>query len=75
MDHPVIVENISSHGARLRTSRPWPLREVLDLDDAAVGLNVRAEVVYCLPVSDTMYAIGVKFEHRVDFDIDIGHAQ
>jgi hypothetical protein len=66
MEHPVMIENISSHGARLRTSRPWMLRESVDLADSSIGLLVTAEVVYCEPLADGQFAIGVKFDRRVE---------
>jgi hypothetical protein len=67
MDNPVMIENISSHGARLRTVRPWTPHESVDLADSAIGLLVTAEVVYCEPLADGQYAIGVKFDRCIEF--------
>lgn len=66
MDNPVVIENISSYGARLRSVRPWTLRECVDLSDSAIGLHVGAEVVYCEALADGHYAIGVKFDRRIE---------
>ena len=42
-----VTENISLHGARVITGKPWPLGERLNLRSLVGNLRSRARVVYC----------------------------
>jgi hypothetical protein len=55
------TENVSPHGARVVTKRPWkPNEEPLITSDAGTPqLHVR--VVYCRPVSNGLFRIGLEF--------------
>jgi hypothetical protein len=42
-----VTENVSLHGARVVTNRPWPLNERLNVRSLVGNLRSRARVVYC----------------------------
>jgi hypothetical protein len=58
----VSIENISGHGARIRTE--WHLRphDRVIVSDLSNNIRVAAEVVYCHAARDGLFAIGVKFD-------------
>jgi hypothetical protein len=57
----VVFENISEHGARLITRRPWPAGKRVIISDALVSFRTSAEVVYCARQSSRRFAVGLKF--------------
>lgn len=54
------TENVSSHGLRVRTGRPWNRDTVLILLSSERDLWARARVVYCQALSDKTFAIGLE---------------
>lgn len=55
-----ITENVSAHGARVVTSKPWPLNEPLNLRSMLGSFRSRARVVYCEPLGVNSFAIGLQ---------------
>ena len=61
--HPAeqaLTENISAHGARVRSRNPWKPNERLNLWALPGDLRARARVVYCEPLSADNFAIGLQ---------------
>jgi hypothetical protein len=54
------TENVSSHGLRVRTERPWNRDTVLIILSSESELWARARVVYCQALSDNTFAIGLE---------------
>jgi hypothetical protein len=61
----VWIENISSHGARIRTQRAWQARDQIVLTGMLGDFRVDAEVVYCQRLGPEECAIGLKFARPV----------
>jgi hypothetical protein len=58
----IMIRNLSSHGARVISSRSWHERDHVNLSEAIGDYHLDAEVVYCEHLSDNRYAVGLKFE-------------
>lgn len=58
--HPALTENISTHGARVVSSNPWKRNERLNLWSLPGDFRARARVVYCEPLGDHSFAIGLQ---------------
>lgn len=55
-----ITENVSSHGARVVSSKPWKPNMRLDVRSRPGNLRARARVVYCEPMGTEYFAIGLQ---------------
>jgi hypothetical protein len=55
-----ITENVSARGARVVTSRPWPLNSRITVRSLLGSLRSRARVVYCEQLGTDMFAIGLE---------------
>ena len=60
------TENVSSHGMRVQTDRPWKLDTRLVVETSRGERSARARVVYCEPLSNTTFAMGLEFLARAD---------
>ena len=60
------TENISSHGMRVQTDRPWRLDTRLVVETSRGERSERARVVYCETLSNTTFAVGLEFLARAD---------
>ena len=58
---PVVIENISQHGARVVTGRPCNVNVRVIVSDLIGGIRVEARVVYCQNLLDGRCAIGLHF--------------
>ncbi len=54
-----LTENVSTHGARVVSSNPLRLNERLNLWSLPGDFRARARVVYCEPLGDHSFAIGL----------------
>lgn len=54
-----LTENVSPHGIRVVTSKPWRLNDRLDVRSFPGDFRARARVVYCEPHDPDMYAVGL----------------
>jgi len=61
----VWIENISSHGARIRSRRTWQPRDHVVLAWLPGDVQVEAKVVYCQRLGLRDCAIGLKFDQPV----------
>jgi len=62
---PVVVENISQHGARVVTGRACSVNERVIVSDLIGGIRLEARVVYCQSLLDGRCAIGLHFNASV----------
>jgi hypothetical protein len=58
--HEALTENVSAHGARVVSSNPWKLNDRLNLWSLPGDFRARARVVYCEPLGDNSFAIGLQ---------------
>ncbi len=61
--HPAeegLTENVSTHGVRVVSSNPWRRNERLNLWSLPGDFRARARVVYCEPLGQKSYAIGLQ---------------
>ena len=61
----VWIENISSHGARIRGQRAWKPQERMVLTRLPGDFQVDAKVIYCQRLGIRECAIGLKFDHPI----------
>jgi PilZ domain len=57
----IMIRNLSSHGARVISGRPWHERDHVNLSETVGDYHLDAEVVYCERLSDNRYAVGLRF--------------
>jgi hypothetical protein len=55
-----VTENVSPRGARVVTNKPWKPNDRLNLRSLLGNFRSRARVVYCVPVDDEKFAIGLQ---------------
>ena len=55
-----ITENVSARGARVLTSQPWQPNERVTVRSLLGSLRSRARVVYCQPLAEGSFAIGLE---------------
>ncbi len=65
----VVTVNVSPHGARVVTKRRWRAEEQLLLASVTSYFRLQGSVVYCQPLTNGDFCVGLKF--RVSF-IDWG---
>jgi hypothetical protein len=64
------TENISLHGLRIVTERAWEPEERVILRSYGGTVRTRARVIYCHPMSDTRYAVGLELFSAVETWVD-----
>src|SRR5271170_2280759 len=55
-----VTENVSPRGARVLTNKPWKPDDRLNVRSLGGNFRSRARVVYCVPVDDQLFAIGLQ---------------
>jgi hypothetical protein len=55
-----ITENISPRGARILTRKAWKPNERLNVRSLLGNFRSRARVVYCVPVDNDQFAVGLQ---------------
>jgi len=60
----IFTRNVSPHGARLVTKRPWQLGEKLLIAPLTGEFPQQARVVYCQPRPRGGFYLGVQFSER-----------
>ncbi|HTV80935.1 MAG TPA: PilZ domain-containing protein [Steroidobacteraceae bacterium] len=58
----IMIRNLSSHGARVISGRPWQENDHVNLSETVGNYHLDAQVVYCERLADNRYAVGLKFE-------------
>ena len=55
-----MTQNISARGARVVTKRPWSANDSLTIKSLAGDLQSEARVIYCQPLRQNTFAIGLQ---------------
>jgi|SRR5215467_11372435 len=55
------TENVSSHGIRVRTDRPWKPDTPVLIQSSQGEFWARARVVYCQKLKSQVFALGLQF--------------
>jgi hypothetical protein len=58
------TDNVSAHGARVVSSRPWQIGEVAQVTSLKDEITLSGRVAYCLMLPDNRYFIGLNFQDR-----------
>jgi hypothetical protein len=58
------TDNVSAHGARVISSRPWSTGEVAKVTSLKDEVAMRGKVVYCQKRQEGRYFIGLNFLDR-----------
>src|SRR6266566_3084197 len=58
--------NVSSHGARVLTKAPWAPNQDVSVRSVPGNLYSRAHVVYCKPLPDRSFSIGLRLLHPTE---------
>jgi hypothetical protein len=56
------IDNISAHGARVRSTYVWQLGEEAEIIPASGETPVRGEVVYCQKLDNDRFFVGIKIQ-------------
>jgi hypothetical protein len=57
------TDNLSSHGARVISRRPWQDGELAQVTPLTGEMPLRGKVVYCHKLPDERYCIGLNFQN------------
>jgi len=55
--------NVSLHGARILTKGPWAPHQDVSVRSFPSHLHSRAHVVYCKPLPDNSFSVGLELSH------------
>ena len=58
------TDNISAHGVRVVSSRPWQIGEVAQVTSLKDETTISGKVTYCVMLPDNRYLIGLNFQDR-----------
>ena len=69
-DERTYTDNISAHGARVRSTCAWRLGEETEITPVSGKTPVRGEVVYCERLDNDIFFVGIKIrESRIPWSI------
>jgi len=57
-----ITVNVSPHGARVVTKRPWRAEELRWLAPVSSEFRLQAKVIYCQALTNGHFSVGLRFE-------------
>jgi len=63
--YQAMTVNVSPHGARIITRRRWQLEERPRLASSSGELGAPAQVIYCEPLTNGHYCIGLRFPSAI----------
>jgi PilZ domain len=55
------TDNVSAHGARVLSNRPWQIGEQVQVTSFKEKTPIRGKVAHCQKVGDKRYSIGLNF--------------
>jgi len=62
----VIIKNISAHGARVISERPWTAHRPVHLAEPGGEQYLAAQIIYCERLDGDQYAVGLRFAAHPD---------
>lgn len=65
------TENVSLHGVRIVTERPWKPEDRLIVKSGQGRIQSRARVIYCHPLGPARYAVGLELFSAVATWVDV----
>ena len=68
-----VTENVSPHGARVLSKRPWQPGEESIVTPLSGEFSLIARVIYCLPGAGDRFCLGMEFPDRAVYWI--GHSR
>ena len=69
------AENLSLHGVRVLTERAWRQGERVIVKSFYGSIQSHAKVVYCRPLADGRYAVGIELRSAVGTWVDVSQSQ
>jgi hypothetical protein len=64
----VYTDNVSLHGVRVVSSRPWRTDESVHIEPVKEASSIHGQVVYCQILGDS-FRVGVKFKEPVTWSL------
>src|SRR5690242_13289781 len=61
-----LTENVSAHGARVLMDREWRPGQQVMVISPKEGLRARGQIVYCQPLAENRFAVGLELSVRVE---------
>jgi len=58
------TDNISAHGVRVVSGRPWQIGEVAQVISLKDETTISGKVTYCVMLPDNRYFVGLNFQDR-----------
>jgi hypothetical protein len=58
------TDNVSAHGARVVSRRPWQIGDVAQVTSLKDEITICGKVAYCQMLPDNRYFIGLNFKDR-----------
>lgn len=65
------TENVSLHGVRVVTVRPWKPGERVIVQSYHGSIQSLARVIYCHPLAESRYAVGLELHSAVGTWVDV----
>jgi len=65
------TENVSLHGVRAVTERAWKPGERVIVQSYHGSIRSRARVIYCHPLAESRYAVGLELHSAVGTWVDV----
>ena len=65
------TENVSLHGVRVVTERAWKSGERVIVRSYHGSIQSRARVIYCYPLAEARYAVGLELRSAVGTWMDV----
>jgi hypothetical protein len=69
------TENVSLHGVRAVTERAWKPGERVIVQSFHGSIRSRARVIYCHPLAESRYAVGLELHSAVGTWVDVSQPQ
>jgi hypothetical protein len=66
LEERMLTENVSAHGARVFMARKLQPGQQVLVSSPKEGLRLQAQVIYCQPVSEGRFAVGLEVSGRVE---------
>jgi hypothetical protein len=69
LSEQTVTQNVSIHGIRVLTHRPLGREERFLVNSVGSDVHTQAKVVYCQPLSDGVFGVGLQFKDSPPGDL------